>query len=331
MSDHLVNHIHNPELRSNNVLHVIGVVSNPARYHSRYRLARDWYDEMAATKNVKVYMVETAFGDRQHELTQVSPTHLQLRNQSEIWIKESMINLGVRHLLPQDWKYVAWVDADVSFRDPNWAQEALHQLQHFQVIQPWQQVANLGFRGNIMEVAHSAGWLRQMGRWPKEHLSKDWKKHHPSDAHYPYGHTGLAWCCTRGFWEQVQGLMWWAVLGSGDHHMAQAMVNNVDISIHGSMTDGFKKMCREWQYRAFRMTHGQIGYVHGRIEHNFHGAMRNRGYRNRWQLLIDHKFDPYVDLMMDAQGLIKLVGKPDLEDAIRQYNRSRGEDSIDEV
>jgi hypothetical protein len=319
---HLANHIKNPDLHGANTLHVIGVVSNPVRYHSRYRLAREWQEQMAATPNVRLHMVETAFGDRHHEVTETSNVdHLQLRTRSEIWIKESMINVGMRHLLPRDWKYVAWVDADIAFRDPNWAQETLHQLQHFEVVQPWQHCADLGAQGSIMQTHESFGYVHQRG------VQKQRAPFEP----YAYAHSGFAWACTRKFWEAVGGLLDFCILGSADHHMAWAMIGDTDGTIHRKMSPSFFAKVRDWQERAMRVTQGQIGFTPGRIEHAFHGPKKRRYYRERWQILVDHGFDPVRDLMYDEQGLVQLVGKPALEQALRVYNRSRFEDSIEEV
>lgn len=318
---HIENQINHAAPRSDETLHVIGVVSNPARYHSRYRLAREWADRMAATPHVRLHLVEAAYGDRHHELTDTGNTdHLQLRTHSEAWIKEAMINLGEERLVPRDARYIAWVDTDVEFRDPNWALETIHQLQHFPVVQPWQQCADLGHLGNIMQTYQSFGFLKQRGI----RLQRN------SDEAYQYGHTGFAWACTRAFWEQVEGLMNWCILGSADHHMGWAMIGQVDHSIHGRMHPSFFRRCHEWQERAIRITHREIGFTPGRIEHNFHGSKRNRQYRERWRILIDHDFNPDRDLMKDNQGLVQLVGKPELEHAILQYNRARNEDSIDE-
>jgi hypothetical protein len=33
--------------------------------------------------------------------------------------------------LPNDWKYVAWVDADVNFTNPHWVRVTVQQLQHY--------------------------------------------------------------------------------------------------------------------------------------------------------------------------------------------------------
>ncbi len=318
---HIVQQIKNPELLNDNILHVVACVSNPARWHSRLRLARDFMAHMALTPNIKFYMVETAYGDRQHELTSsTNPQHLQLRTNSEIWIKESMINLGVRYLLPKDWRYLAWIDADVEFRNPNWVQEALHELQHFEVIQPWQSCSDLGFHGNIVNSYQSYGTLRQAG----VRIQK-WK-----GEPYPYGHSGYAWACTRAFWERVGGLMDFCPLGSADHHMAFAMTGETKSTVHGKMSKSFFRRCYEWQERAIAACRTDVGASVGRIEHNFHGPKAFRYYRERWQILVDHGYDPDKHLMHDAQGLIQIVNNDALEVAIRKYNRARREDSIDE-
>lgn len=317
---HLVTHVRNTALRADNTLHVIGVVSNLERYNSRYRLARQWAERMEATPNVRLYLVEAAFGERHHEVTELGhERHLQLRVNTNAWLKENMINLAVRHLLPRDWKYVAWVDADVEFRDPNWAQETLHQLQHFAVVQPWSHCLDLGFRGQVMQTFTSFGYTDVHGTR---------KRATPNG--YTYGHTGYAWAATRGLYEQVGGLIDFCVLGSADHHMALACVGECERTIHTKMIGPFYQRLLDWQARALKITHGEVGCVEGRIEHQFHGPKGRRYYRERWQILVDHGFNPDTDLMRDEQGCIYIVGKPKLEAALRKYNRSRHEDSIEE-
>ncbi len=318
---HIVNQIHHPTLIRHNTLHVIGVISNVVRYHSRYRLFREWVKSMEATPHVKVYTVEVAFGDRHFEVTEEGhPHHLRLRVKSPIWLKENTINLGVKHLLPRDWKYLCWSDCDVFWRDPNWAQEALHQLQHADIIQPWQDCIDLGPSGTILEkhVSFCSLIARGMRRQKK-----------PGEP-YCFGHPGFAWACTRAFWEATQGLLDCAILGSADHHMACSLVNEVSTSMHEKMSDSFKRRAKEWQYRAHRHSHGIVGYVPTLIEHRFHGSKKKRFYRERWQILVDNEYCPDRDLTYDEQGLITLIGKPKLAREIHRYNLSRCEDSIDE-
>ncbi len=319
-AQHLVSHIRNPTLLNDNTLHVVSMVSNPVRFHRRYGLFRQYQAEMEATPNVKLHTVEVAYGDRPFEVTEAgNPRHLQLRTRQELWHKENAINLGVRHLVPREAKYIAWVDGDITFRNPEWAQETLHQLQHHPVVQPWQHVSDLGFEGDIMGTFDSFCSLYRRGIQIQTNPSEPYK----------YGHSGFAWACTRAFWEQAGGLMDFPILGSADHHMAWAMVGEVHKSVHGMMSEPFKRRCTEWQRRAYMLTKGNVGFVKGRIEHHFHGSKKNRQYRERWQLFIDHRFNPDSDLMYDQQGLLMLIGKPGLEQDIMRYMRHRNEDSID--
>lgn len=319
-TDHVVNAINHHDLVSDSTLHVVAVISNTARYHSRYRIFREWEQAMLATPNVKLHVVEMAFGDRHHEVTvKENPSHLQLRSGAELWHKEAMINVGVRHLLPRDWRYVAWIDADVFFGNQNWGLETIHALQHHDVVQPWSECIDLGPHGDALQLFRSFTSLEAKG--VKQQAFKD--------EPYPYGHSGFAWACTRLFWENVNGLIDWAILGSADHHMAWALVNQVHRSVHGKMSDPFKRLANEWQERAYGITRGFVGYVPGRIEHRFHGPKGRRYYRERWRILIDAGFDPVRDLRRDAQGLPYIVGKPGLEEDIRKYMASRHEDSIE--
>jgi hypothetical protein len=319
--NHIVNQMRaTPPLVTSNTLHIIGVISNYARFQSRYGLFRAWYEEIQKTTNAKVYIVEAAFGDRDFEVTSAQePTHLQVRTNSEIWIKENLVNLGVRHLLPRDWKYVAWIDCDVEFRDPNWAGEAMQQAQHHPLLQPWQSCADLGPTGQITTNFSSFGFLQQTG------VTMQTSPEQP----YKYGHSGFAWVATRAMYEAASGLLDFAILGSADHHMAWASLGSVvESSVHAGMSDDFKQRCTEWQNRVVPMTHKQVGYSAGRLEHSFHGPKKRRYYRERWQILVDNKFQPSKDLRYDDQGVLQLVGKPNLEAAIRAYNRSRAEDDI---
>ena len=82
--------------------YVISVISNPARYTSRYDLYEKFEKKMLES-GVKLLTVELQLGQRAFQVTDASnPFHLQLRSDDELWHKENMINLGIAKL-PHDW------------------------------------------------------------------------------------------------------------------------------------------------------------------------------------------------------------------------------------
>lgn len=319
--DQITDAILHPDLASDSTLHVVSVVSNPVPYHSRYRIFREWQKHMLATANVKLYVVELAFGDRRFEVTEEeNPTHLQLRTKQVLWFKENLINLGVRYLLPHDWKYVAWVDSDLWFKNQHWALDTIHALQHYPAIQPWSEIADLGPSGNVMSVYSSFASVTNPGNRVVH-----------TDAQYPCGKVGAAWAFTREFWENTGGLIDTTVISQSDTHCAWAMVGNVEQSIPVGVSESYRQICRDWQHKAMQMTNGYLDYVPGAIEHHFHGPRSTRFYERCWDMLITHKFDPVLDLRRDKRGLLVLWNKPDLHENLRQYLIARNEDSVEET
>ena len=323
MNNHLVNHIKKPALAGDNTLHVVGVIQNAVRYHSRYRLFRQWVAEMLQTPNVVLHVVEATYGDRQPECNPENGeySYLQVKTTSEIWLKENLINLGVAQLLPNDWKYLAWIDCDVHFRNPDWAQASLHQLQHYNIIQPWTDAIDLDFYGGVHGHWKSFGGLcaKRKPMW-----------HGKGHNGYDYGHTGYAWCCTRYFYENVKGLIDFCIVGAGDHHMAWACLGQVKETIHQGVNDGYFSACYDWQDKAKRACAGIVGFTPGRLEHNFHGEKERRKYWGRWDIIIDNDLNPKRDLAYDSQGVVILSGanKYQIEQDVMIYNRERREDGI---
>jgi hypothetical protein len=323
MFEHIVNHIKHKCVRSEETLHVIGVITNPVRFNSRYRLFKRWVKEMLDTPNVTLHVVEGVYGDRHPECKPENGeySYKAFHIHSEIWLKENLINLGVRYLLPKNWKYMAWVDCDVSFRNHNWATETLHQLQHYKIVQPWSDAVDLTFDGGIHKHFQSFGYLcaKRIPQAPSGN----------NPYNHKYGHTGFAWACTRYFYENIEKLLDFAILGAGDNHMAWACLGKVIDTMNPEVTDGYKHAAKAWQTKAKYACGAHVGYTPGRIEHHFHGPKTRRQYWSRWRILVKYKFDPLKDLKYDAHGILKLKGKTELEQAIMHYNRERLEDSVE--
>ena len=307
-------------------LYVITAISNPIRYRRRYELYHAFEKHMADSGAV-LHTAEIAFGGRDFEVTDsANARHLQLRTAHELWHKENALNLLLARL-PADWRYVAWIDADVTFARPEWAQETLHALQHFQVVQPWSQSLDLGPDGEIVPDASGGESLPSMLRQYVE--GRGWDR--DARAYYSKhaGHCGYAWAARREAIDALGGLMDFSILGANDHHMARALLGDVDNSVNRKMSLAFKTELRRWQARAQALKRN-VGYVPGTLFHHWHGPKKNRRYLDRWKILVEHQFDPNTDIHRDAQGLYQLSGnKIGLRDDLRKYFRQRNEDSVD--
>ncbi len=298
-------------------LFIVTCLSNPMRWHSRYhnywRFAKAMEDS-----GVNLITVELAFGDRFFEVTEANnPHHIQLRTRDETWSKECQINLGVLRI-PLGTKYVGYCDADLTFTRSDWAQEALHLLQHYDAVQLFSSYADLNSDQRCGRSLPSFAWNYISGQHipPGEYGSK------------PVGAVGGAWAYRTEAFTAIGGMLDVCVLGSADWHMAMGLVGREDV--HADIKTGapnYVESIKRWQRRAWRNIKGNIGCVDNHAVHHWHGSKTQRFYASRPKILATHGYDPLEDIQRDYQGLYVLSGnKPKFRDAIRAYFASREED-----
>lgn len=306
------------------------MISNPVRYTSRYRLWEEFNERMNRA-GVNLWTAELQLGSRPFVITDPNNCrHIQLRGRDEIWAKENCLNVLSRHL-PDDWEYIAWIDADIEFvgwKNPgDWVYEAIDMLQVYQVIQLWQTATDLGPNGEALQTHHSF-----MSRYIEEGAM------HPESAYHEW-HPGFAWACTREAWDGMGGLLDIGVAGAGDRHMALAFVGQAELSYHPKAPKAYKRAILNWERRQLPAIRMDVGFMKGHIVHYWHGKKKDRRYWDRWQILNDTRFDPGLDLVPNYQGVYELSmrGTTDedfknsirLRDLLRHYFRCRNEDSID--
>jgi hypothetical protein len=405
------------------LLHVVTVYFNPVRWESRLRLTKEHLTHLVES-GVRPTLVECALGERPFEFADFPGiNHVGVRSKTLLWNKESLLRIGMQRLPDPDWKYVAWTDADIYFRKPNWGAETVHALQQYDIVQPWSDAYDLGpgdghlaaYKSFTHQYWHgkSVVWgvdpansaferkVRGISVNPDKanlaiqtahpgHVShttvmpnpderrhnKHHKKHHhhPHDPHDPtkcpgcggvpcycppcppcpppyyglhttqtaarmpwwkrdggpheYPHTGYAWAARRSAIDSLGGLFDIAAMGAGDYHMALALVGYADRSMPGKVHPSYRKHLLEWEQRAIQHVNFNLGYVPGTIEHSFHGAKGNRRYIDRWQIILEHDYDPDIDIQRNSYGVIELrCTKPGLRHDLDVYLRERNEDA----
>lgn len=319
-------------------LYVVTCLYNPVRYRNRY--ANYWtFENMVEKSGAILYTVEIAFGDRHFEITDSNnPRHLQLRASDiqELWMKENSLNVLIERL-PKDWNKVAWIDADVAFARPDWAQETLHLLEHYEFLQMFSQAVDLTINyetnqpipgivyGRTLKDYTLAGKIKEGYYYGMAKIGGERK--------WLYKHPGFAWAARRTALNKVGGLIDWAILGAGDFLMAHALFGEIEEgrTINTGYSENYKELCFGWQDRALRHIRKNVGYLPGTAFHYYHGKKEDRRYNTRWKLLVETKFDPIKDIKKDVQGLWQLQDDGTdryiaLRDGLRKYARMRYED-----
>jgi hypothetical protein len=303
------------------VLHVIAVSFNPCQSKRRNQLINEFINRMTIEEDssqVVLYVVEVVYGDTAFAITQAgNPRHYQIRlpeDEPMLWLKESMINVAVKELLPSEWKAMAWMDADLAFENLFWATECLQLLNGaYDVVQLFSHCVDMDQDEGAMEIHTSLGYQHVKGI--------------PSGKGLNYGHPGYAWACSRSAYEQMGGLYEYGILGSGDNVMALSFIQSSLIPISISSHPEYLKSVADFKRRVRGC---RFGYVTGVIRHYYHGSKASKSYTERWKILVRGGYNPSAHVWSDEEKGGVLRATPEFPIAmakeIREYFFSRKED-----
>lgn len=304
-----------------NILHIITVYYNPCHYTRKLKLMVDFQMRLVMEEDelqIAVYIVEVVYGDAPFMVSKSdNPRHYQIRlpeNEPILWLKESMINVAVRNLLPADWKAMAWIDSDLAFENMLWATECLQLLNGaYDVVQLFSHCVDMDMEEKAIQIHTSLGYQYVKGL--------------PSEKGLNYGHPGYAWACSRNAYEQMGGLYEYAILGSGDNIMAMSFIQSSVVPISIASDPEYLKSVADFKrhVRGFR-----IGYVPGVIRHYYHGSKTSRKYMERWKVLVHGGYNPLKHVRSDEEkgGILRATADfpVSMAEEIRAYFYFRKED-----
>lgn len=326
----------------------VTAISNAPRYKSRIRLYEAFRLHLVNELQANLITVELAYGSRDHELTHVTTEndiHVKVRGNDVLWHKENLLNIGLQSL-PDDCKYVCWIDSDIRFSNTNILSDLVHALQIHHVVMPWSHCIDEDPHGGVMQVNKSFAYCH------KTDPASFYVESKPGDQNvlvqpkcdrrtgqaYRLNrawHTGYAVAFRRGDLEKMNGFFDYGAAGSGDHHMLMAIYGQVAYAVPPGMSDDYLKKLFDWQNRALQIFKKDIGVVHGTIHHGFHGFKNARGYNTRWQMLTRYKFSPSHHLKKNLQGVYEwtdlVLDNEELHEFRREisdYFYSRNEDTL---
>ena len=272
-------------------LNVIIIISNPCLYKRRYILINEFIKRIEEEEeNVELYIVEMIYPGQNFVITDKNNSkHLQLSAQTPIWHKENMINLGVKYLLPSNYKAFAWIDSDIEFESNHWALETLKILNGSNdIVQLFSHCVDMDKDKTTLNLFQSFGYNYNKNK------AYSCKK-------LDYWHPGFAWAITRKAYEKLGGLFQNGVLGSGDNIIALSVIGKVKKIINEKYSDGYKNDILNYQKNAKTL---RLGYVPGVIRHHFHGKKQNRKYVERNDIIIKHNYSPIFHLTIDEKGIL---------------------------
>lgn len=307
-----------------NSLVAITTYFNPCRYKTR-RINYSLFMAGMRKSGVPCITVECAFSGQDFELPD-SLDVMRVRADTLLWQKERLLNLAASWL-PPSCRFVAWLDCDILFDNPNWGRDLITVLKHKKVAQVFETCKRLGPDGiggaaGIGETDPPARSFASVMASNPETLE--------CGRYDLHGHTGYGWAMRREIFDEV-GLYEAAVCGSADHFMAHAIFGHYGFCIENALKHDQRQIdhLKTWGAAFHQMVDSSLGVVPGQIRHLWHGDAVNRRYFLRIHEITDLGFNPHTDLVARpghplewAEGM----KKQGLRDYFANYFAGRQED-----
>lgn len=276
----------NNKYKTNSEAVIIACYFNPQRNPYRLKAFRIWYESI---KHLKHEIVECVIGDSIPELINEFPsTHItRIYTKNLLWHKESLLNNIVKQL-PQEYKYVFWLDTDITFTNDNWLVEAVEVLQTNNLVQPFEYCIHLEKDQTKphFDVTHEYEYASKPN-YRHPNMWKSFGANHEignsNNTNYDaHGHVGFAWGARREVLDAVP-LYDKALVGGADHIIAHAGAGQIGHScITKSFTEDIESV-NQWSKKFYSVVQGKIGYVEGDLYHIWHGDLDKRKYLKRIQ------------------------------------------------
>ena len=221
-------------------LHVVTAVANPIRWKaaSRWRARRCLDGSRSRTSHVT--LAECAYGGRGYQLADLAGarvTHVPLRATTMAWSKENLINLAIsrlppsrvqdrharrRHRVPQEAGRRRRSPRSISIRSSSRGTRPTTSGRTTSTSQAHTSFASVYHAGKPVVAPGSKFWTFNGGP-------------------YDYPHQRLRLGVAAPPLDAIGGLFEDGGMGSGDHHMALAMVGPLEASFPGGVTRGLSQ------------------------------------------------------------------------------------------
>ena len=255
---------------------------------SKYRL--DAFNKFyESTKHLNHRVIECIIGNDHPQLPE-NKFISHVYTKSLLWHKEALLNKVIANL-PKEFKYIFWIDGDVTFTNLNWVVEGVEQLQTCNILQPFEYCTHLdrdetepgdmaAFQRACVDSSHGIPNKKVWRSFCANYV--DFRERSANEIYDVHGHVGFAWGARREVLDQCP-LYDRALVGGADHIIAHAAAGQI---VHSCIQKTFTSDLEEvkiWSNKFYKTTKGKIGYVKGNLYHTWHGDIEKRRYFKRIQ------------------------------------------------
>ena len=276
------------------------VVFNPAqtkRILMNYYYARSQFE----MQRLPVFTIELVYEGQPPEI----PDAIHVPTNSYMFHKENLYRVLFQKL-PKHYKKLAFLDADVFFKDSSWYDETCKLLDTHDIVQPYETAHWLDLTYRETQLSRKTVLLMPTNKWSFEY------------------HPGFAWCMKRK-WFKHNGFFEYALSGSADTLSCAAWLKKEFPKGFQSLPKSIRPAYEE--YKA-NLQDPRITYLKGmNIYHLYHGSRVNRQYAERHKML-DVDADIRTVTFKNEEGVLQWKEPQVWNELFSNYFKQRHDDDL---
>jgi hypothetical protein len=260
----------------NNTLYAIIPFYNYFNNSYRNLYLKNFIEKYSHASNLKIVISEGIYENYLSEnYSNVVYKHIKYNVPQKIWIKENLINLAIAHL-PDDWRFIAWVDCDIEFLYPYWVDSTIELLQSYEAVQMFDYVFHWNETKNSFNNAH-IGYINSVVNNLTIKVLK---------------HFGFAWAINRNFYSRINNLWDNNVIGSGDEVIARSITQRLSYQDIERLNYNYSKEYAEQLFAYYKLfSNTNYSYLKVPILNGWHGTWESKKYNERHKILKNYNFD----------------------------------------
>lgn len=275
------------------------VLFNPAQT-KRILMNYLYVSNLFRLQGLPVFTLELVYEGRQPEIADA----FHVSSSSYMFHKENLFRL-LEKRAPKKYAKLAFLDADIFFKDGSWYEKASRLLDTYDVVQPFETAHWLDLTYKETILTRKTVLLNQKEAW---------------DFLF---HPGFAWCMKRSFYRQT-GFFDYAISGSADTLSSAAWLNKRFPPKFQSLPSPLIPKYRKFQAQK----RPKITYLENMdLFHLYHGSRQNRKYAERHKMLaVQGEIDDYLTANKD--GVFEWKEKERWNPLYLRYFQEREDDSL---
>lgn len=263
--------------------------------------------------NINIIIVEAFSNKSIYRINKLHDSVISVYTDEIFWMKEMLLNIGIRYLLKRQVEKIGWLDCDITFKDTLFQKKILESLETNNIVQ----VFSTCQTGNDNTKRYS---VCKISKNINELYTNLIKRH--GEIGYGYAYRSEVLRKVRLYENAIVGTGDWInIIGSIKTTNVKNLYN--DRFFRGTNINFFNDFLR-WQKIMCSCCNNKIGFADNSIQILEHGSYIKRQYVTREKIIKKNNFNPNFDLINENK-IPTLINKK-LKYDIKNYFLSRHED-----